>query len=135
MATVAFGVVLSLVGLAMVVRALRQERAVRQWTRTTGVVTSSRRAHLSEDNRQVWDLEVDYQDADGQVMRTYARLVGDRVESRDGIEVAVWYDPRKPQSAVVELPENADGRSWPIVLFGCVLAAAGVWIALFARRI
>lgn len=125
--------VLLLAGAVMVGQAARSVRAERTWTQTTGVVVSSRKAHLSEDARQWWDLRVRYRDGAGAQHEVAARQVGRRVDSRDGETVAVWFDPRRPERAMVALPESG-GSHWALALIGGVLAVAGGLTLLVALR-
>lgn len=123
--SVLVGSLLLLVGLVMLARAVRTDFAVRSWTHAPGTVTAARPAHLSDDGRQWWDLQVAFRDAGGQEHQVGVRELGHRVPDRTGERVDVWYDPARPERSRVVLGENAPGSPRLAYALGGALLVAG----------
>jgi hypothetical protein len=127
------GAIALVVGLAIVVQGLRADLVQRRWQRTSGRIVSANRARLTEDGRQMWDVQVSWLDSAGQEHTQSFRQTGSDVDTRTGQGVDVWFDPRRPDRADARLPENAAGGGWIFYAFGGVFAVVGALVLLGSR--
>jgi len=139
--------ILSLVGLIVTISALRSRRQAGEsqaWPGTQGRVIESRL-----NKRETTDGEGKETTAYAAVVRyTYSvtgkEYTGDRIAfgvkplnrnsaaeivNRYSVDrpVMVYYDPKKPQQAVLE---RASGSGWLQILIGIVLVAVGIYFAI-----
>ena len=128
------GAGLLLAGLGFLLQAGLSDSAVRRWTHVQGTVGQASKAHLTDDGRQWWDVEVLYRADTGQQHRSWVRQIGSRVDERRGETVDVWYDPRRPDRAHAALAGTAAGASWVQYALGGALAVAGTAVLVWALR-
>lgn len=133
MAVWAGGVVL-LVGLGVLLQAVRADSAVRRWTHTRGTISQATKAHLTDDGRQWWNVLVAYRSDSGEEHAGWVRQIARNVDQRTGEPVDVWYDPRRPDRLHATLAGGSPGGSWMQYLFGAVFAVAGAAVLLWALR-
>ena len=127
------GTIALLVGIGVIASGLRADLAQRRWQHTSGRIESASRSRLTEDGRQMWDVQVSWRDPAGQEHARSIRATGTDVDARRGEPVDVWFDPRRPERADARLPENAAGGGWIFYAFGGVFAVVGVLVLLGSR--
>jgi hypothetical protein len=117
--------VVALVGAGLLGQAVRSDRAAKRWTRTRGVVRDATKAHLADDGRRWWNLQVSYREDTGEEQVRWVRQLSDDVDSRRGEGVQVWYDPRRPDRCRVGMTGSSGGASWLEYALGSVLLVGG----------
>jgi Protein of unknown function (DUF3592) len=128
------GAVALLVGLGVIGQGLRADLVQRRWQHTSGRIVSASQARLTEDGRQMWDVQVSWRDSAGQEHARSFRQTGTDVDTRKGEAVDVWFDPRRPDRADARLPENAAGSGgWVLYAFGGIFAVVGALVLLGSR--
>jgi hypothetical protein len=127
------GAIALVVGVGVVVAGLRADLVQRRWQRTSGQIVSASRSRLTEDGRQLWDVQVSWRDQTGQEHARSFRQTGTDVDARRGEAVDVWFDPRRPERADARLPENSAGGGWVYYVFGGVFTVVGALVLLGSR--
>jgi hypothetical protein len=125
-------VIVLVVGVVMLVTGARADRAVKRGQHTRGRIDSAGKAHLTEDGRQLWNVQVSFHADAGQEVSVSVRQTGVDVDRRIGEPVDVWFDPQRPERARVALAGNAAGTSWVQYALGLALLVGGAWV-LYAR--
>lgn len=113
----------------MLANSARADYAVRRAQHTRGRIDSAGRAWLTDDGRQLWNVQVSFRADAGQEVSISVRQAGIDVDRRVGEEVDVWFNRHRPERAVAILAENSSQSSaWPLYLIALALVAGGVGV-------